>query len=122
MQKLNISGYVLKLNVNTAVNGLWFSLTSFLKAETFVVCSAVTSSAKTGVSCSLKRLTRVFLTGLTKRMKSSQNLKNSVGVIRINDSPIEYCRGWSPFDLIASNETSLLLTQKLIYRRGVITW
>lgn len=122
MQKLSISGYALKLSAKNVIRDSSFSLTSFLKAEIFVVCTALHNSAVIAGNCSLKLWTRAFLTGLTKRMKSSQRLKNSVRVIKISDSPIECCRGWSLLDLIASYRTSLFQAQKSVYRRGVITW
>lgn len=122
MQKLSISGYALKLSAKNVTRDSSFSLTNFLKAETSVVCTALHNSAVTAGNCSLKPWTRAFLTGHTKRMKSSQKLKNSVRVIRINDSPIECCRGWSLLGSIASCRTSLFQAQKLIYSRGVIQW
>jgi len=122
MQKLSISGYVLKLSARNVVRGSLFSLTSFLKVETSVVCTVLLNLARIVRSYSLKLLTKAFLTGHTKRMKSSKKPIVSVRNDSKTDSPCECLRGWSLLDLIASINFSLLSTRTEIYRRGVTQW
>lgn len=122
MQKLSISGYALKLSARNVVRDSLFSLTSFLKVETSVVCIVLHSSVAIAKSCSLKRLTKVFLTGHTKRMKSSKKTMVSVRNDSLCDSPYECLRGWSLISLIASINFSLLSTRTEVYRREVTQW
>ncbi len=119
MQKLSISRYALKLSARNVIRDSLFSLTSFLKVEISVVCTAVRSSVVIARSCSLKLLTKVFLIGHTKRMKSSKKLMVSVKNDSLCDSPHECLRGWSLIELIASINFSLLSTRTEVYRRGV---
>jgi hypothetical protein len=121
MQKLSISGYVLKLNVRNVTKGLSFNLTNFLKAKIFVVYTVVRSSVRIVRNCFLKLLTELFLTGYTKRKKSSTNMTDSVRIDSLNDSPIESFKGWSLLDLIARYQVSLPNTELNIYRREVIS-
>jgi hypothetical protein len=122
MQKLSISGYVLKLSARNVVRDSLFSLTSFLKVETSVVCTVLRNSVVIARSYSLKRLTEPFLIGHTKRMKSSKNLIVSVRNDSLCDSPCECLRGWSLIELIVSINFSLLSTRTEVYRRGVTQW
>ena len=122
MQKLNISGYALKLSVRNVVRDSLFSLTSFLMVETSVVYTVLRSLVAIARSYSLKRLIKAFLTGHTKRMKSSQELTIQVRNDSKDDSPCECLRGWSLIDLIASINFSLLSTRTEVYRRGVTQW
>ena len=122
MQKLSISGYALKLSARNVVRDSLFSLTSFLKVETSVVYTVLRSSVAIARSYSLKLLIRAFLTGHTKRMKSSKKLIVSVRNNSLCDSPCECLRGWSLLDLIASINFSLLSTRTEVYRRGVTQW
>ena len=121
MQKLSISGYALKLSARNVVRDSLFSLTSFLMVETSVVCIALLNSVAIARSYSLKRLTKAFLTGHTKRMKSSKKLRVSVRNDSLCDSPIECFKGWSLIDLIASIKDSLLCQDSKDYRRGVLS-
>jgi hypothetical protein len=122
MQKLSISGYALKWNVNTVTRGSLFSLTSFLKAEIFVVCTVLRNSVAIARNYSLKLLTKAYLTGHTKRMKSSKKLIVSVRNDSFCDSPCECFKGWSLIGLIASIKDSLLCQDSKDYRRGVTQW
>jgi hypothetical protein len=122
MQKLSISGYALKLSARNVVRDSLFSLISFLMVETSVVCTVLRSSVVIARSCSLKLLTKAFLTGHTKRMKSSKKLIVSVRNDSKADSPCECLRGWSLIGLIASINFSLLSTRTEVYRRGVTQW
>jgi len=122
MQKLSISGYALKLSARNVVRDSLFSLTSFFKVETSVVCTALLSLVVIARSYSLKLLIKAFLIGHTKRMKSSK--KPIVGVRNYSfcDSPIECFKGWSLIELIASINFLLLSTRTEVYRRGVTQW
>ena len=122
MQKLSISGYALKLSAKNVVRDSSFSLTSFLMVETSVVYTVLRSSVVIAKSCSLKLLTRVFLIGHTKRMKSSKKLTIQVRNDSLYDSPCECLRGWSLIELISSINFSLLSTRTEVYRRGVTQW
>lgn len=122
MQKLNISGYALKLSARNVVSVSSFSLTSFLMVETSVVCTALLNSVKTVRNYSLKLLIEPFLTGYTKRKKSSKKLTVSVRNDSKVDSPCESFKGWSLIDLIASINFSLLSTKNKIYRRWVVIY
>ena len=122
MQKLSISGYVLKLSANNVRNVLFFQLIHFLKAETSVVCTAVLNSVRIGVNYSLKLLTGLFHTGYTQRKKSSKKLSNSVRNDSLCDSPIESLRGWSVFDLIVDSKTLRLVVNIKNYSRGVLSY
>ena len=122
MQKLSISGYVLKLSAKNVVRDLSFSLTSFLKVETSVVCTALRSSVAIARSYSLKLLTKAFPTGHTKRKKSSKNLMSHVRNDSKVDSPCESFKGWSLIDLMASINFSLLSTEREVYRQQVVTY
>ena len=121
MQKLNISGYALKLSARNVVSVSSFSLTSFLKAEISVVCTVLLNSARIVRNCSLKLLTERFLIGYTKRKKSCKNQIVNVRNDSKVDSPIESFKGWSLNDLIASINFSLLRTELNIYRRQVVS-
>lgn len=122
MQKLNISGYALKLSARNVVSVSSFSLTSFLMAEISVVCTALLNSVKTVRNCSLKLWIEPFLTGYTKRMKSSQKSVSHVRNDSKVDSPCESFKGWSLIDLIASIKLSLISTKNQIYRRQVVSY
>ncbi len=121
MQKLSISGYALKLNVKNVIRGSLFNLTSFLKVETSVVCTVLRNSVAIARNCSLKLLTKAYLTGHTKRMKSSKKQIVCVRNDSFCDSPIESFKGWSLIDLIASIKDSLLCQDSKYYRRGVLS-
>ena len=120
MQKLNISGYALKLSVRNVIRDSSFSLTNFLKVEISVVCTVLRNLVVIVRSYSLKHLIKVFLIGHTKRKKSSKNLMVSVRKCLKIDSPIESFKGWSLNDLIASINFSLLSTRSKDYRRQVV--
>ena len=121
MQKLSISGYALKLSARNVVRDSSFSLTSFLMVETSVVCTALRSLVAIVRSYSLKLLTKAFLIGHTKRMKSSKKLMSHVRNDSKVDSPCESFKGWSLIELIASINFSLLSTESEVYRRQVVS-